>query len=101
MEIIRDRDKFIKERSNESFFIEAGAGAGKSTTMVNKIVDNILSGIKPERIVAITFTNKSAEDLLIRVTEKVNQARLEASGEDKVKLDNAFYSLYKMKMGYI
>ena len=101
MEIIRDRDKFIKERSNESFFIEAGAGAGKSTTMVNKIVDNILSGIKPERIVAITFTNKSAEDLLIRVTEKVNQARLEASGEDKVKLDNAFYSLYKMKISTI
>lgn len=101
MEIINDRKSFIKDRANESFFIEAGAGAGKSTTMVDKIVDNILSGISPERIVAITFTNKSAEDLLIRVTNRIDDARNKAMGADKERLNNAFYSLYKMKISTI
>ena len=101
MEIINDREKFIKNRANESFFIEAGAGAGKSTTMVDKIVDNILSGISPERIVTITFTNKSAEDLLIRVTNRIDAARNKAIGQDKIRLNNAFYSLYKMKISTI
>lgn len=101
MNKITNRDKFIKECSHQSLFIEAGAGAGKSTTMVAKIVFNILSGIAPERIVAITFTNKSAEDLLIRVTEEIDKARKSAKGEDKEKLDKAFYSLFKMKISTI
>lgn len=101
MNKITNRDKFIKECSHQSLFIEAGAGAGKSTTMVAKIVHNILSGIAPERIVAITFTNKSAEDLLIRVTAEIDKARKEATGENKEKLDKAFYSLFKMKISTI
>ena len=83
MKTIVDREDFVNNHSHESFFIEAGAGAGKSTTMVDKIVHNILSGISPERIVAITFTNKSAEDLLIRVTNRVDSARNLATGKDK------------------
>ena len=102
MDKIIDRDDFIKNHAHESLFIEAGAGAGKSTTMVSKIVQNILSGVLPEKIVAITFTNKSAEDLLIRVTKEVDKARKNtANPEQKAKLDNAFYSLYKMKISTI
>ena len=101
MKTIVDREDFVNNHSHESFFIEAGAGAGKSTTMVDKIVHNILSGISPERIVAITFTNKSAEDLLIRVTNRVDSARNLATGKDKERLNNAFYSIYKMNISTI
>ncbi len=101
MKTIVDREDFVNNHSHESFFIEAGAGAGKSTTMVDKIVHNILFGIAPERIVAITFTNKSAEDLLIRVTTRIDNARNQATGKDKEKLNNAFYSLYKMNISTI
>ena len=101
MEIITDRKDFVNNRSHESLFIEAGAGAGKSTTMVDKIVHNILHGVSPEKIVAITFTNKSAEDLLIRVTKRIDDERKKATGEEQNRLNEAFYSLYKMKISTI
>ena len=101
MNKITDRVDFVNNHSHESLFIEAGAGAGKSTTMVDKIVHNILSGISPEKIVAITFTNKSAEDLLIRITKRIDKERKEATGKKKETLNNVFYSLYKMKISTI
>lgn len=101
MKIITNREDFVKNDAHKSLFIEAGAGAGKSTTMVDKIVQNILSGVLPEKIVAITFTNKSAEDLLIRVSERINNERKKAEGEKKAILDNVFHSLYKMKISTI
>ena len=101
MKIITNREDFVKNDAYKSLFVEAGAGAGKSTTMVDKIVQNILSGVLPEKIVAITFTNKSAEDLLIRISERINKERKKAEGEKKTILDNVFYSLYKMKISTI
>lgn len=101
MKIITNREDFVKNDAHKSLFIEAGAGAGKSTTMVDKIVQNILSGVLPEKIVAITFTNKSAEDLLIRISERINNERKKTEGEKKAILENVFYSLYKMKISTI
>lgn len=57
--------------TNENMFVEAGAGAGKTTLIVNRIVNQIISGISPKKIAAITFTNKAAEELRTRI-----QARL-------------------------
>jgi DNA helicase II / ATP-dependent DNA helicase PcrA len=48
--------------------IVAGAGTGKTRTLTNRIVHLIASGIPPERICAITFTNKAASEMAQRVT---------------------------------
>ena len=85
MKIITNREDFVKNDAHKSLFIEAGAGAGKSTTMVDKIVQNILSGVLPEKIVAITFTNKSAEDLLIRVSERINNETIPTHQNNRLK----------------
>ena len=68
-----------KEYKSSSLFIEAGAGAGKSTSMVGRIVYQLKQGIKPERFVVITFTNKSAEDMLGKINEAIEE---EAKKED-------------------
>ena len=52
---------------NKSMFIEAGAGAGKSTVIVERIVGLLRLNKDPSRIVAITFTNKAAEELRGRI----------------------------------
>ena len=41
----------------------AGAGSGKSTVLVNRIKELTSKGINPNRIMAITFTRNSANDL--------------------------------------
>ena len=47
--------------------ILAGAGAGKTKTIVERIKHLIRTGIDPSRILALTFTNKAAKEMRDRV----------------------------------
>lgn len=59
----------IVNNIRENAFVEAGAGAGKTSLIVNRVVNQIKQGVKPESLVVITFTNKAAGELLERITE--------------------------------
>lgn len=52
----------------------AGAGSGKTETLVKKVAKTIESGIEPSRICMMTFTNKAAESMIKRVSMQHPQA---------------------------
>ena len=47
----------------------AGAGTGKTTTIVHRLAYLVGTGLSPERAIGITFTNKAAEELAGRLRE--------------------------------
>jgi DNA helicase-2/ATP-dependent DNA helicase PcrA len=51
--------------------ILAGAGTGKTKTLTSKIALLIASGVSPSRVLAITFTNKAAQEMQHRVGKLV------------------------------
>ncbi|MGC9052771.1 MAG: ATP-dependent helicase [Candidatus Hydrogenedens sp.] len=68
-------DQIKAVHANESaVLVLSGAGTGKTRVIVEHIIWLINEmGISPERILAVTFTNKSAGEMKKRVLARINQ----------------------------
>ncbi len=70
---VRDR---IRTDLETTLIIEAAAGTGKTTALVSRIVAVIASGRSTlERVVAVTFTEKAAGELKLRLRAEIERAR--------------------------
>ena len=63
----QDAREQIRSVLDETLFVEASAGTGKTAALVDRYLALVLSGRPVERIVAITFTDKAAAELRDRV----------------------------------
>ncbi len=79
--------KQVREDLGKSLAVEAAAGAGKTTELVARLLNLVRSGARLSRIVAVTFTDKAAAELKMRVREEIEKelAQSGASGTPNAK----------------
>jgi ATP-dependent helicase/nuclease subunit A len=68
----------VRDRLDHTLFLEAGAGSGKTTCLVDRFVALVEAGTGADRIAAITFTEKAAGELADRIRIAL-QVRSESS----------------------
>ena len=72
--------RVITQELDDTIFVEASAGTGKTTSLVQRIVNLVVSGkTTMDRIAAITFTELAAAELRDRVRQELEKATADAT----------------------
>ena len=88
IENITDDDArlIIANELYKNIYVEAGAGTGKTTSLVDRIVSLIRQGRVPiDQIVAITFTRAAAAELRSRIREKLEEISIQEQDNEQIK----------------
>ena len=80
----------IADELDRTLFVEAGAGAGKTSSLVRRIVNLVvLDGVPITGIAAITFTEKAAAELRSRVRSELAAHPGDRAADALERLDHA------------
>lgn len=72
---MNNQDKIINNTEG-IFLVDAGAGTGKTYTLVKRYLKILEKGLKPENILLVTFTNKAANEMKTRVLSEAESSGL-------------------------
>src|SRR5258708_37416255 len=86
----------IREDLGSTLIVEAAAGTGKTTMLVARIIAVLRAGIAElDRVVAVTFTEKAAGEMKLRLRAGLERARNDpaATPEERGHLHRALAHL--------
>ena len=98
-----ERDRICTDLDH-SFVVEAAAGTGKTTVLVARIINVLASGhagATIDKIVAVTFTEKAAGELKLRLREELESARQREGGDRRERLEQALRYLEEARVSTI
>ena len=78
----------------------AGAGSGKTRTIVYRVAYLVEKGVRPDNILLVTFTNKAAKEMLYRVEELLGSFPKSLWGGTFHHVANILLRKYAKVIGY-
>lgn len=104
--VLEDKEArdFALSAFGENLFIDAGAGTGKTRTLVDRIVNQIMKqpDFQINNLAAITFTEKAAAELRNRFRETFIKAKKQTTASIELeRIDRALSSLDSAAIGTI
>ena len=99
----------IRKDLESTLVVEAAAGTGKTTEMIARLIETIRTGTAGlEQIVALTFTDKAAGEMKLRLRVELEKARGEmpsgttsAAGRARSRFERALAELEVARIGTI
>src|ERR1700679_2666777 len=70
--IVRDRQTAVSN-PDVSAWVAANAGSGKTHVLAQRVINLLLKGVEPEKILCITFTKAAAANMAKRVFDTLAQ----------------------------
>src|SRR6476619_1886880 len=78
----------------------AGAGAGKTRTLIYRVAYLVEQGIPADRILLLTFTNKAAREMMRRVADLLGQELASLWGGTFHSIGHRFLRRHAEILGY-
>ncbi len=99
----REQRELILRELDRNMLVEAAAGTGKTTSMVERMLALLRSGrcSRTGNMAAVTFTRKAAAELRSRFQVGLERAAREATGEERERLENALAHVEQCFIGTI
>lgn len=91
----------IEEELDATFAVEAAAGTGKTTSLVARLVALVGAGCDIGKIVAVTFTDRAAAELKLRVRIVLERRKQQATGERSRQYEHALLRLEESNISTI
>ena len=94
----------IREDLGVTLFVEAAAGTGKTSALVSRIVSLLRTEEgRLDRIAAVTFTEKAAGEMKLRLRTEIEAARAapDVSGDERKRFEQALEKLELARIGTI
>ncbi len=79
----QEKRNYIRQ-SDGNLFVEAGAGAGKTTFISKRIINQMKKGVRPQEFVFITFTNEATIELYEKIEKNIVREMKKASSMEEL-----------------
>ncbi|MFK7987685.1 MAG: UvrD-helicase domain-containing protein [Sandaracinaceae bacterium] len=98
----REARRRIAEDLQSTFVVEAAAGTGKTTALIGRMIAILRHGVaRLEEIVAVTFTEKAAGEMRLRLRTELERAHAGAEGNERARFEAALAELEAARIGTI
>lgn len=82
---LNEEQRRAVEARRKDVVVTAGAGSGKTSTLVGRYLHLLADGIEPRHIAAITFTKKAALEMQSRVRTKLEELKSRADNPEELR----------------